>query len=61
MDNMNTYRIMLKSGGAAVIKADEQSMGDGDRVLYFWQGEKVVAAFNMNEIVGFVQTENIGD
>jgi hypothetical protein len=57
---MKTYRIMLKGGGVAVVKAEEQSMGEGDRVLYFWQGGKVVSAFNMNEIVGFIQAENIG-
>jgi hypothetical protein len=57
---MKTYRIILKGGGVALVKAEEQSMGEGDRVLYFWQNDKVVSAFNMNEIVGFIQVENIG-
>jgi hypothetical protein len=58
---VKNYRIILKSGSAAMVKADEQSMGDADRVLYFWQDEKVVAAFNMNEIVGFVVAENLAE
>ena len=56
---MKTYRIILKSGSLVVVKAQEQTMGENDRVLYLWQDDKVVAAFNMNEIVGCVQADNI--
>jgi hypothetical protein len=47
---MKSYRVILKGGGVLVIKAAEQTMGEGDRVLYFWENDKVVAGFNMNEI-----------
>ena len=43
-----------------MVKADDQSVAEGGRILYFWEGEKVVSAFNMEEIVGFIKAENVG-
>jgi len=56
---MKSFRVIFKGGGVLVVKAAEQTMSEGDRVLYFWENDKVVAGFNMGEIVGFSQVENI--
>lgn len=56
---MKTYRVMTKSTSLS-IKAETATVGDGSKIIFFWEGETVVAAFNVDEIVGFVQVENMG-
>ena len=56
---MNTYRVMTISTSLSV-KAETATVGDGNKIIFFWEGETVVAAFNVDEIVGFVQVENMG-
>jgi len=56
---MKTYRVVTKSA-VLMVKADVVTVGDGNKIIFFWEKEDVIAAFNVDEIVGFVQVENIG-
>jgi hypothetical protein len=56
---MKTYRVVTKSA-VLMVKAETATVGDGNKIIFFWEGESVVAAFNVDEIIGFVQVENIG-
>jgi hypothetical protein len=56
---MKTYRVLTKNS-ALTIKAETATVGDGNKIIFFWEGETVIAAFNVDEIVGFVQVENLG-
>lgn len=56
---MKTYRLVTKTG-VLMVKAETATVGDGNKIIFFWEGETVVAAFNVDEIVGFVQVDYIG-
>jgi hypothetical protein len=56
---MKTYRVMAKND-VIMVKADTVTVGDGNKIIFFWEKESVIAAFNVDEIYGFVQVENIG-
>jgi hypothetical protein len=55
---MKEYKVTTKSGVVRV-KADNVSVGEDGKIIYFWENGKIIAGFNVAEIVGFVQAENI--
>jgi len=60
---MHTYNVFLKNGSVAHFRADSftREVADGDLLVptvHFRVGEKSVAVFIAEEVVGFCQTEN---
>ncbi|MGH7972867.1 MAG: hypothetical protein ACREIC_29485 [Limisphaerales bacterium] len=55
---MKTYRVLTKTG-VVLVKADSATVGDANKLIFFWENEIVIAAFNVDEICGFVQVDNL--
>ncbi len=55
---MKTYRVITKTE-VILVKADSATVGDANKLIFFWDNEVLIAAFNVDEIYGFVQVDNL--
>jgi hypothetical protein len=56
---MKTYRVITKTE-VILVKADSATIGDANKLIFFWDNEVLIAAFNVDEIYGFIQVDNLG-